>query len=70
MTIGERAVQVIRERVKEKGTTFKHECELILTRDTNVLGWCKRNINPRADILAEMCRQGYDMTYILIGERK
>lgn len=70
MTIGQRAVQAIRERAKGNGTTFKSECQLLLMSDTNVLVWSKGSVNPRADILAEMCRQGYDMTYILIGERK
>lgn len=70
MTIGQRAVQLIRERVNKNGTTFKHECELITTTDTNVLVWSKGYVNPRAVILAEMCKQGYDVIYILTGERK
>ena len=69
MTIGQRTAQVIKERAKEKGITIKQECEEIKTSQFTVRDWAKGSKIPGGYILAEMCRQGYDITYILIGER-
>ena len=69
MTIGERALEAVRNRAKERGITFRSECEQLQTSDNTALSWKKKGTNPSSYVLAEMCRQGYDVIYILTGEK-
>lgn len=70
MTIGQRAAQAVKERAKEKGITIKQECDVIKTSHFTVRDWAATSKTPGGYILGEMCRQGYDVIYILSGERK
>ena len=69
MTIGQRAAQAVKERAEEKGITIKQECEAIKTSQFTVRDWATRK-TPGGYILGEMYRQGYDVIWILSGERK
>lgn len=69
MTIGQRAAQAVKERAKEKGITIEQECEAIKTSKSTVYDWATC-MTPGGYILSEMYRQGYDVIWILSGERK
>ena len=66
MTIGQRAAQAVKERAEEKGVDIKCEAEGLKTSQFTVRDWKYGKI-PGGYILAEMCRQGYDVIYILTG---
>lgn len=70
MTIGQRAAQAVKERAEEKGITIKQECDVIKTSQFTVRDWEKVGKIPGGYLLAEMYRHGYDVIYILSGERK
>lgn len=70
MAIGQRAAQAVKERAEEKGITIKQECEELKTSQYTVRDWANGSKIPGGYLLAEMCRQGYDVIWILSGERK
>lgn len=70
MTIGQRAAECIKSRAVETGTTFKHQICLLGTSWDTVKNWTRGNVCPGSYFLAEMYRQGYDVIYILTGERQ
>lgn len=68
-SIGERAAQAIRERAKLNGTTKSHEQELLnLTRKT-FCSWARGEYDPNAYFLQKMALAGYDVIYILTGDK-
>ncbi len=69
MTIGQRAAQAIKERAEEKGIDIKQECEELKTSEYTVRDW-RYGKTPCGYLLAEMCKHGYDVIYILTGEKK
>lgn len=70
MTIGGRAANEIKKRAIEKGIDIKQECEGLKTSQYTRRDWANGKKIPGGYLLAEMCRQGYDVIYILTGERK
>lgn len=68
MTIGERAAQEIRNRVGTAGT-LKAELERLECHYDNFRQWGKCNLNPSAYALRSMALHGYDVYYILTGEK-
>lgn len=67
--IGERAAQAIRERAKLNGTKITSECEnLDVTRKTLSV-WTRSITDPNAYFLQQMALAGYDVIYILTGEK-
>ncbi len=70
MTIGQRAAQCIKERAWEIGITFRRECDDMGINDSQMRVWASGKMNPSAHFLAVMCSHGYDIKYILTGERK
>lgn len=69
MTIGERAVEAIRARVKP-GQTLKEELDRLDMTYETLKRWTCYNMNPSAYFLQQMVLNGYDIYYILTGERK
>lgn len=67
MTIGERARKAIYERAEKNGTSVLRECAELDLNNTCFRDWGTRT-NPSAFYLAEMCRHGYDIVWILTGE--
>jgi hypothetical protein len=70
MTIGERAYECVKARAEETGTTQRYQIELLGVSWQTKKAWREGICDPRAIILAEMCRRGYDVIYILTGEKK
>ena len=70
MSIGRRAVDCIYKRAWETETTVQYQCDLLDMERTNLIAWRRGKANPGARVLAEMHRQGYDVIYILSGEKK
>ena len=69
MTIGQRAFLVIHDMASQKGITFQKECEN-LNIDRSMPGYWKRgSCNPRSYALQQMALMGYDVIYILTGEK-
>jgi hypothetical protein len=69
MTIGQRAVECIERRAWDNNTTVEEQCNLIDVDRSRMHFWRKSESNPNASVLAEMCRLGYDVKYILTGEK-
>lgn len=69
MTIGIRAANAIKAQAAKEGITAKEECVRLKTSEHTMQSWVHGKI-PGGFILAEMCRNGYDVIHILIGERK
>lgn len=68
-TIGERAAMAIKERAWANGTSFLTECIKTGVCDCQMRHWATNGVNPNANALAEMYRNGYDVIYILTGEK-
>lgn len=69
MTIGERAVRAIYDRAEKNNTTVLIECAILGLNESVFRDWAKR-YNPSAFYLQQMALQGYDVFWILTGERK
>lgn len=69
-SIGERAAKAIRDRAKENNTTFGAELKKLNIFQYAVTEWEKKGYAPSAHYLQKMCLAGYDVIYILTGERK
>lgn len=69
MTIGQRTAQAIREKAMANGTTIRNECEKLQITENTRLSWNRGKGNPGSIILAELYRNGYDIGYILTGEK-
>ena len=69
MTIGQRGYIAIHDRASEKNITVQQECD-DLDINSSIVGYWKRGeSNPRADVLQKMAFAGYDVIYILTGEK-
>ncbi len=68
--IGERAAKAIRDRAKKNRTTFEAECKKLNFFKKCVEAWEEKGHKPSAYYLQKMALAGYDVIYILIGERK
>ena len=67
-TIGNRAYKEIEKRAIQNGIKPSNEAEKILI-NSNVLSKWKLYGDPSAYYLQQMCLAGYDVIYILTGER-
>lgn len=68
MTIGNRAYKEIKKRAKENGISPSVEAEKMGIKSGLLSTW-KRNGNPAGYFLQQMCFAGYDVFYILTGEK-
>jgi transcriptional regulator with XRE-family HTH domain len=69
-TIGVRAAQAIRERAKQNGKHVIETAEEVGVSKRVLWGWQTGNTDPRAYLLSEMAYAGYDIHWILTGEKK
>ena len=69
MTIGNRAYKEIKKRAKENGIAPYKEAEKFGAHHRSLSEW-KKNGNPSAYYLQQMYYAGYDVIYILTGEKK
>ena len=67
-TIGNRAYKEIEKRAMQNGISPCTEADKIQIR-SNVLSKWKKYGDPSAYHLQKMCLAGYDVIYILTGER-
>lgn len=67
-TIGERALQAIRERSEMNKTKFCEECKKINATKQVAINWGSRGLNPNAYFLQQMALAGYDVIWILTGK--
>lgn len=68
-TIGNRAYKEIKKRAEENGTSPSREAEKFGMLNNKLLSMWKKNGNPGAYYLQQMYYAGYDVIYILTGER-
>ena len=69
MTIGERVVQAIRERAKQNGTTLEVEKRQLGISQGCYTGYKYGRFDPSALVLQQMLRNGYDIVWILGGNK-
>lgn len=67
MSIGERAVQAIREMAAKRNVTPAAECSRLGTNRKALNDWKQRGLNPSAYYLQQMALAGYDVNWILTG---
>lgn len=68
-SISKRAVQAIRERAEQNGTSVSFECDMINVSRKTFYFWENNKNNPQAYFLQQMALAGYDVIYILTGVR-
>lgn len=68
--IGYRAAKAIRERAKANRTSVLRECKRIDISNANIYNWEKFGKHPSTPVLQQLCFAGYDVIYILTGEKK
>ena len=68
-TIGNRAWKEIKKRALQKGISFHQETLRIGITSSHITSDWKRDANPSAYYLQMLCLAGYDVVYILTGER-
>ena len=68
-TIGERAAQAIRERAKQNGKHVIETAEEVFVSKRVLWAWQTGYCDPRAYLLQEMAFAGYDIYWILTGEK-
>ena len=66
-SIGQRAAKEIMRRVKYGNVNF--EMERMKIPLNNFYGWANGSRNPSANFLRQMALAGYDVYYILTGEK-
>ena len=70
MTIGERAVrEVIKHAGSPSVSAVRKELVKLDIPDSSYRGWKRDNMNPSAYYLAKMASAGYDIYWILLGEK-
>ena len=67
-TIGNRAYKEIKKRARENRIAPYKEAAKLGMDSRSMTDW-KQNKNPSAYYLQQMCLAGYDVIYILTGER-
>lgn len=70
MTIGNRAAEAILKTAIDKGIDFKDECARMDITPKALSDWKVGKCDPCAYYLKIMCLSGYDIIYILTGEKK
>ena len=68
--IGVRAYIEIRNRAKEKGIKTQKELESMGIGSTAFYAWKKEGTAPSGYFLRQMALNGYDVIYILTGEKQ
>ena len=68
--IGKRAAAEIRRRAYEEDTTFAAQRDALRIHSSEFCRWECGVMKPGALALAAMARAGYDVHYILTGERR
>ena len=68
-TIGNRAYKEIEKRAEENGTSPSFEAVKLGMHNSLLFRW-KKNGNPAGYYLQQMYYAGYDVIYILTGERE
>ena len=68
MTIGERAYKAIKEKCGHR--KIKKELDRMGILQSSIYGWKNGELNPSAYYLQQMALAGYDVFWILTGERK
>lgn len=68
-TIGNRAVKEIKKRAMQNGVSTSKEAAKLFITSTMISAW-KNNVNPSAYYLQQMLFAGYDVIYILTGEKE
>lgn len=68
-TIGQRAAMAIRNRAKEKRTLLETELANVDVSRKVLCDWENYNRNPQAYFLQQMALAGYDIYWILTGEK-
>ena len=68
--IGLRAARAIREMVDKNDTTQTRELERLKIASTQLFQYDHLIADPGAAVLQRMANSGYDVLYILTGERK
>ena len=69
-TIGTRAYKEISKRAFKKGIAPYKQAEEIKVSSTMLTTWHRGKLNPSGRVLQKMALAGYDVMYILTGERK
>lgn len=67
--IGKRAAAEIRARAYEEDTSFAAQLAVLKAPSSIFCRWEHGQGAPRAETRAKMSRAGYDVLYILTGER-
>lgn len=68
-TIGARAAQAIKDKAYELGISQEDELDYLGLTRTCLFYWQSGRNDPRAKQLREMALSGYDVIYILTGEK-
>ena len=69
-TFSQRAFELIKQRADETGTTLQYQSDLLGAPKPTIKYWARGKGNITSYYLAEMYKQGYDVIYILTGEKK
>lgn len=69
MTIGQRCYLALNDRAERRGVSCAKECRKC-NIEPHYLQYWRKGGNPSAKALKELALAGYDIYYILTGERK
>ena len=67
--IGLRAAKAVRHMAAENRTSIEFELDCCKVEKKRLYSW-ENGADPCAFTLAEMLKNGYDIEYILLGEKK
>lgn len=67
-TIGERAAKEIKKRARANGVSMSKQASEISLTSVHIAHWTD-GMNPSAYYLQQMALAGYDVIYILTGEK-
>jgi hypothetical protein len=67
--IGKRAAEAIRKMAEENGTNVNFELQCLYMQYTQLYHYERNVADPGASVLARMAKNGYDVLYILTGEK-
>lgn len=68
--IGKRTAEAIRKMAAENDTSISFELNCLKAEGSHLFAWEHDISDPRASTLATLARNGYDVIYILTGEKK
>lgn len=69
MTVGQRAYMEMQAKVSEEGISISQECRNLGINSSTAQSWQKGRSNPSSYPLQQMALMGYDVIYILTGEK-